>query len=138
VRKYRALVVEDEALVAMLTEDMLEEIGFEVCGSVDNLSAGLRAAAESDADVALLDVNLHGDFSFSIADVLRRRGVPFIFVSGYAADGFAPSYRDVPIVEKPFTADSLRNALFDLLGSAVADCVRPAAPATSAKQALSR
>jgi CheY-like chemotaxis protein len=137
-RKYRALVVEDEALVAMLTEDMLEEIGFEVCGSVDNLSAGLRAAAESVADVAILDVNLHGDYSFSIADVLRRRGVPFIFVSGYAADGLAPGYRDVPIVQKPFTADSLRHALFDLLGSEVADFVRSAAPTIPAEQALSR
>ena len=112
--KCRALVVEAEVLVAMLTEDMLEELGFDVCGSVGNLCDGLQIAAKGIFDIAVLDVNLHGVYSYTIAEVLKQRGIPYIFVSGYTAHGLEAGYRDTPIVQKPFTADTLRRALFDM------------------------
>ena len=49
-------------------------------------------------DFALLDVNLgDGETSFATAEILRARGVPFAFVTGYGDQGVRPDLRNVPV-----------------------------------------
>lgn len=96
------LIVEDEALVAFMIEDMLGELGCRVGRIATRLQEGLSAARDEDFDFALLDVNLAGEKSFPIADVLTCRGIPFAFVTGYGQRGVEGRYATVPVVQKPF------------------------------------
>ena len=77
-QKRRVLVIEDEALIAMLIEDMIHDSGDEMVGSACRLSDALVLAQETQADVALLDINLGGALAYPVADVPRQRGVPIV------------------------------------------------------------
>ncbi|RYE00689.1 MAG: response regulator [Sphingomonadales bacterium] len=103
----RVLIVEDEPVVAMLLEDILEELGCVPVGPANRLSEGL-ALAEGALDAAILDINLAGERSNAIAELLHARGVPFAFASGYGAppDGFG-----APMIEKPYRAADIERAL---------------------------
>lgn len=83
VTKARVLLVEDEDLVSMLTEDMLSDLGYDVVASAANLESGIQIATDTSFEVAVLDINLHGKQSYPIAEILRNRQIPFVFVSGY-------------------------------------------------------
>lgn len=111
----RVLVVEDEMLVAMNIEDMLLELGAVVVGPAMRIEAALRLARETEFDVAMLDVNLHGGRSYSVAELLRARGKPFIFATGYGHTEDEAIYRDVLTLPKPFRAAELSKALVDAL-----------------------
>ena len=110
-RRLRILVIEDEMLVAMNIEDMLLALGHEVAGLASRLGPALALAQEGEFDLAMLDVNLAGETSFPVADVLRTRGIPFLFATGYGADGIADGYRDAPVLQKPFRSHDLAEVL---------------------------
>ena len=110
-RALRILIVEDEMLVAMNIEDMLLDLGHEVAGLASRLEPALSLAREAAFDVAMLDVNLAGEASFPVADALRERGIPFLFATGYGIQGIAEDYRDAPVLQKPFRALDLEQAL---------------------------
>jgi CheY-like chemotaxis protein len=114
-RRLRILIVEDEMLVAMNIEDMLLERGYEVAGIASRLEPALALARDGAFDIAMLDVNLAGDRSFPVADLLIARGIPFLFATGYGLDGIAEKYRDRPILQKPFRAGDLAAAVEALL-----------------------
>lgn len=107
----RVLIVEDEMLVAMLLEDMLVEMGFEVVGPALRLQRALEIAREESFDFAILDVNLATERSYPVADVLRERGIPFIFATGYGSPGLDGSYRDAVTLQKPFEPHQLVHAI---------------------------
>ena len=107
----KVLVVEDEAIVAMLLEQMLEELDCQVAGVVGQLSQAIETARSVDADVAILDLNLSGQRVDPVAAILAERNIPFIFASGYGEDGLAPEWRGRPVLPKPFRLDQLREAL---------------------------
>ncbi|MGH6986995.1 MAG: response regulator [Caulobacteraceae bacterium] len=112
----RVLVVEDEALIALLLEDMLGDLGCAVVGPAHGLAEGLEFARTiEDFDAAVLDVNLAGQPVFAIADELRAKGVPMIFSTGYGDQALREIDRDAPVVRKPFRADDLRKALDQVL-----------------------
>ncbi|MCC7271598.1 MAG: response regulator [Alphaproteobacteria bacterium] len=103
----RVLVVEDEAMIAMLMEDMLAEAG---CGTTivaATLEDALRDAEDAAIDLAIVDLNLAGKDALPVAAVLRRRAVPFVFSTGYGAGGLPDEHRGVPILQKPFQEDDL-------------------------------
>jgi DNA-binding NarL/FixJ family response regulator len=110
-------VVEDEALVAMLIEDMIHDSGDEMVGSACRLTDAVALAQETQADVALLDINLGGALAYSVADVLRQRGVPIVFTSGYGAAGLIERIQDCPMLDKPFDQHSLEKAIHAILSS---------------------
>ncbi|MEO7826059.1 MAG: response regulator [Allosphingosinicella sp.] len=112
--RLRILVVEDEMLVAMNIEDMLLELGHEVAGLASRLAPALALASESKFDVAMLDVNLAGEASFPVADLLAERGIPFLFATGYGRQGIEERFRDRLILQKPFRAAELGAALATL------------------------
>lgn len=98
----RILIVEDELLVAMNLEDLLIEMGHEVVGLASHMSEAMEFARESDFNFAALDINIAGTPSFPVADILRERGIPFIFTSGYGAAGLVDGYRDEIMLQKPY------------------------------------
>ncbi|HEX8126745.1 MAG TPA: response regulator [Allosphingosinicella sp.] len=113
-RRLRILVVEDEMLVAMNIEDMLLELGHDVAGLASRLEPALALASEGRFDAAMLDVNLAGDPSFPVADLLAERKIPFLFATGYGRAGIEERFRHHPILQKPFRAAELAAALASL------------------------
>jgi CheY-like chemotaxis protein len=118
-RGRRVLVVEDEAMVAMLVEDMLTELGHSVVGPAMRLDQALPLAREAEFDFAILDVNLGGQLSFPVADVLRARGIPFIFATGYGRNGVEEAYRDTITLMKPFERSDVQRAFAHTLARRV-------------------
>ena len=114
----KVLVVEDEALVSMLVEDMLTDLGCSIVGPAAEIEEALRLAGSAEIDAALLDVNLGGRPIFPVADALKARGVPFAFASGYGAAGLEDGHRGAPILQKPFRQADLERALEGLLPAA--------------------
>ena len=110
-RPRRVLVVEDEVIVGMLLEDMLAELGCEVTAISTHIEEALQLARALDIDLAILDVNLGGKQSFPVADVLKSRGVPFMFATGYGAHILKPPYSGTPTLQKPFQLDDLQRML---------------------------
>lgn len=108
----RVLLVEDEAMIAMLLEDMLGDLGCHVVGPAYALASALElAAGEEGIDVAILDVNLAGRPVFEVADALRARRVPMVFSTGYGDGGLREVDRSAPLLGKPFGAGDLADAL---------------------------
>lgn len=108
----RILVVEDEPLIAMMIEDFLDMLGKEHAGTAESVAAALDIIAAGGVDAAILDVNLAGgEQSWPIADALAGAGVPFILATGGSGDMVAEPYRDRPVLAKPFTMDSVEQAL---------------------------
>lgn len=113
----RILVVEDESLVAMLLETILQDMGCDAIGPAATVEAGLELAQDAQApDAALLDVNVAGRPVFPVAEALQARGVPFVFSTGYGEGGLPEEWRGQRTIQKPFTEDSVRRALMDVLG----------------------
>lgn len=113
----RMLVVEDEALIAMLVEDMLTDLGCVVVDIAGTVEDGLRLATPGKAtiDAAILDVNIGGEKVFPVADALTELGVPFIFATGYGTAGLAPRYASHAVVAKPFRRHALEHLLAEAL-----------------------
>ena len=110
-RKLKIVVVEDEALVSMLIEDIVADLGHEVVGVAARIEEGAALAESTEADFAVVDLNLNGARTFRIAEIFRRRGVPFMFVTGYGAAGLSEEWRDEVVLQKPFEVDQFAAAL---------------------------
>jgi CheY-like chemotaxis protein len=101
-------LVEDEALIRMMLVDMIEELGHEVVVEAGSLAEALPLARDAAFDVAILDINLGGGLnSAPIAEVLAKREIPFIYASGYGADGVPDGFKARPVLRKPFQLDEL-------------------------------
>lgn len=112
----RVLLVEDEAAVALLIEDMLVDLGCDVIASVAHVDEACQAAAAKIIDFALLDVNLGGSSSLPVAVTLRERGVPFIFSTGYGADLLPLEFQSTPSITKPYVLSALEAKIRVALG----------------------
>ncbi|WP_346657691.1 response regulator [Bradyrhizobium sp. 160] len=111
----RVLLVEDEGLVALMIEDMLEELGLKVVASAAQVKKACELATTASFDLALLDVNLAGEFVFPVARILRGRRIPFLFSTGYGGPPLEEEFRNAPAIGKPFSADQLNEKLRTLL-----------------------
>jgi CheY-like chemotaxis protein len=107
----RILIVEDEALVAMLVEDALLDAGAEVIGPVATVAEAMALLETAPLDAAVLDLNLAGETSTPVADALATRGVPFVVATGYGAEGLPPGHSAVPVLAKPYDPDELTGTL---------------------------
>jgi two-component sensor histidine kinase/DNA-binding response OmpR family regulator len=97
----RMLIAEDEALVAIMMEDLAVELGWSVVGPFAKAADALAAAKDDDIQAALLDVNLGGESVYAVADALTARGVPFVFTTGYGAESIDRRFASTPILQKP-------------------------------------
>jgi CheY-like chemotaxis protein len=111
----RVLLVEDEGLVALMIEDMLEELGLKVVASAAHVTKACELATRASFDLALLDVNLAGEFVFPVARILRDRQIPFLFSTGYGSPPLEEEFRNAPALGKPFSVDQLSEKLRTLL-----------------------
>ncbi len=113
-RGRRILVVEDEAIVAMMLEEMLRDLGCDVIGPAMTVSEALAAVAENALDLAILDVNVSREPVYPVAELLRSRNIPVIFSTGYGADeqrSRYSQYHDCAILSKPYDSDDLERML---------------------------
>jgi PAS domain S-box-containing protein len=95
------MVVEDEALVAIMMADLLVGLGYGVVGPIASVAQSLRPAEEAEIDAALLDVTLGHERIYPVAEILTRRGVPYAFLTGYGREGIDPRFAGVPVLQKP-------------------------------------
>jgi CheY-like chemotaxis protein len=113
----RVIVVEDESMICLLFEDMLSDLGCKVVGTACDLKHATELALRDESvDVAILDVNLAGQVVFPIADILCRRGIPFVFATGLGAGGLPPDWQGHCSVQKPMTMATLAKALGCAIG----------------------
>jgi DNA-binding response OmpR family regulator len=106
------LVVEDEAMLSLHLQAQLCDLGCVVAGTADKLDDALHMARTSEFDVALLDVNIGGKRVDPVAEAIRARGTPVVFITGYgrtAASGL--------VLEKPYDAAALERILSEALGA---------------------
>ncbi len=113
----RLLVVEDEYLIQMLLCDMLNELGYTVAAAVGTIAEAIELATHGDFNAAILDVNIDGQEIFPVAEILERRDLPFIFVTGYGETSLPARFRDRPALQKPFQADDLKSTLAKILAN---------------------
>lgn len=108
----KVFIVEDEVLVAFEMTDTLEDMGFEVVGPSVHLEQAKKAAETSDIDVAFLDVNLgNGKTSEPIAEILRNRDIPFVYITAYDREQISFINEQDKLVRKPISGDQLLGAL---------------------------
>lgn len=107
----RVLVVEDEMMLAMLMEDTLADFGCDVVGPIARVAAGVRLAITEPLDGAILDINVAGTEVFPVADVLAKRNIPFVFVSGYNSNDLPPQWKGRPTLHKPFRPEDLAQSM---------------------------
>jgi len=107
------LVVEDEPIVAMHTEDLLSALGFVNIVVVGGVRRAVEALAAFSIDLAVLDINLNGEKSFPIAERLTERSIPFLFATGYS-DQKTP-FPDAILINKPFSSENLESGIRTIL-----------------------
>lgn len=111
------MLVEDSPLVAMSLETLFEDMDWEMEGPATRLDEALALAETTDADIALLDVNLDGEMSWAVADLLKVRGIPFVFATGYDGASVLPvAHGEAHFVSKPFQITELETLLREIVG----------------------
>ncbi len=111
----KVLVVEDDYYIAGDTAAALRGAGAEVLGPCPSEDATLDLLETRTPSHAVLDLNLGGGGPrFEIARVLSKRGVPFLFMTGYDPDKIPPELEDVPRLQKPVTFRTIVEAVAQL------------------------
>ena len=110
----RVLVVEDDYLIGMMVAGMLSDANAEVVGPARTRSDAVAMSRSERLDAAVLDLNLRGESSESVAAELSARRIPFLFATGYG-DRCSPKWVSAPIIAKPFTEEMLLDTLERLL-----------------------
>ncbi|HET7586653.1 MAG TPA: response regulator [Gammaproteobacteria bacterium] len=108
----RILMVEDEMMLAMSLEDLLKLLGCEVVKAA-RVAKAVKLAETESVDGALLDVNLAGERVYPVAAELDRRGIPFVFMTGYDVDRLDSGYHGRPALQKPFQMDDMVRVMAD-------------------------
>ncbi|HZF76092.1 MAG TPA: response regulator [Acetobacteraceae bacterium] len=107
----RILVVEDEALVAMLVEDALMDAGFGIIGPAATVEEAMRLLNDERPDAVVLDLNLAGETSTPVADELAARGIPYVIATGYGAAGLPAGHQKAVVLAKPYDPSDLTAVL---------------------------
>jgi two-component sensor histidine kinase len=111
----KLLVIEDEPLIAINIAAVLEQDGARVAGPVATVSDALNMIAKSELDGALVDANLRGHPADDIAAALTRKGIPFVFVTGYGRESLPASFARARVLKKPFSEEQLLEAAASLV-----------------------
>jgi len=110
----RVLVVEDESLLAVTLCDLMQDAGCEPVGPAATVAEALRLIGLGGIDVALLDIRLKRETSFPIAHELRKRGIPWLFLTSYAQHQLPDDLADALVIEKPFSPPALVETVLRL------------------------
>lgn len=108
----RILVVEDDFNIADYLATALEMRGAKIIGPIATLKTALAlVGVDGQIDGAVLDVDLRGERSYPVAEILRGRGIPVVFTTGYDKSFIEPRYADVPCLQKPAKIERVIEAL---------------------------
>ena len=114
----QVLLVEDQVLIAMDAEMMLADAGVDTVITASSSSDALNRLKTFTPSIAVLDINLGRDTSVPVAEELVRRGIPFVFATGYDDRSLVPDeLLSVPVVRKPYDGSALVRALADRLAA---------------------
>lgn len=108
------LIVEDEALIAMMLEEFLGALGYHVCGIAESVEEARQKLEAGGADLAILDCRLNGEDVWPVADMLETAHIPYIISSGGAAADVPHAYSARPMLAKPYTMGALASILADI------------------------
>ena len=109
----RVLLAEDDYFIAEEMSRTFRAEGVDVAGPVASVAEARKIVESEDAvDGAVLDINLQGEPVFPVADLLRQRGIPFVFATGYDRSVIPARYGDTVWCEKPVSPATLALALF--------------------------
>jgi CheY-like chemotaxis protein len=111
-------LVEDEIMIRMMVADMLEELGYSVAAEAGRIEEALELVQRTEFDIAIMDINLHGEPVFPVAKSIKKRNRPFIFATGYNASILPDEFRDRPALQKPFQIETLGKLLEDTIKAA--------------------
>src|ERR1700709_1942223 len=89
-------LVEDEVMIRMMVADMLEELGSSVAAEAGEINEAIRLAGSAEFDIAILDGNVNGKAISPVAEVIQARNRPFVFATGYGAQGLPEEFRNRP------------------------------------------
>src|SRR4051812_4539360 len=108
------LLLEDDALINMATAEILEEMGCRVTPFL-RVDEALAAVDQELPAAAVLDVNVGEQTSYELAQKLRDRGVPLVFLTGYDLSSFGPDWHAHPSCHKPCDLAELKRALIKVV-----------------------
>lgn len=111
------LLVEDDALHATTLQEQIEREGSRVVGPIGTLREVMKIIDQRELDGAVLDINLGGEMVFPAADLLRNRGIPFLFATSYRRQALPARFRSVLHMMKPLEEHGLRRGLRAMLGA---------------------
>jgi len=106
-----ALIVEDEPLILLELRKMLLELGWKVVYSAGDLDEAQKLAANAEFNLGILDMNLRGRSSTSVAEILKSRQIPVIVASGYSQDIIHAAFPGAVFLQKPYLAADLQRAI---------------------------
>jgi CheY-like chemotaxis protein len=105
------LILEDEPIIALALEDMLESLGVGEVLHAATLPDANRIVEEGGLDWAVLEVNIHGERSYPVADRLSALGIPFIFATGYGDTQHPEQHLQRATLIKPYSMADLTSAM---------------------------
>lgn len=112
-----ALLVEDSLIIAMDAEDILISLGAERVVTANGVVQAMAEIEREPIAVAVLDFNLGTETSLPVALELVKRGIPFVFATGYGEQLVLPAeLDDRGVLKKPYTALGMRRVLGDAMG----------------------
>ncbi|MEO6925059.1 MAG: response regulator [Rhodanobacter sp.] len=107
----RAIVIEDQYLLAEAVSDALLKLGCDVLGSAGTVEGGLQLLESHACDFAVVDLDLHGEISSPILDLLCSRGIPFLLATGVFPEDIPNRHRGAVRLTKPYDMHEIRHAL---------------------------
>lgn len=112
------LIVEDEPLIAMMLEDFIESLGHCVSGTCDSVGEALDKVGEGGFDLAILDIHLNGENVWPVAGRLSAQNIPFVVATGGHVEPPPAEFKDVVVIEKPYTIERVSAVIGAALASA--------------------
>jgi DNA-binding response OmpR family regulator len=122
----RVLIVEDEPVVAMVVEDILREMGYEVFINL-TLEHAMFELDEGEVDAVLLDMQLRGEDARPLLLKLLARNLPFLVLSGTDQSALKSEFPQIRVLPKPFGKEALEEAVRELMARPHTVTVAPAA-----------
>ena len=116
-RQASIFLVEDEALIRMMLAEMVEELGHRVVAEAGNVQDARALAETIFFDIAILDINIAGSSIVPVAEIIDRRGLPFLFISGYGSAARPEAFIERPALQKPLMLSKLGETINAILAT---------------------
>lgn len=113
-------LLEDDPMVLVEMRRDLEELGWRVDHIATCIDGATKLARSADIDLAILDIDVEGVPSYPVAEILKRRGIPLIFITGFIGERIRTGYPDASILSKPYSFVDLQHTVRQTLLTAPA------------------